>query len=115
MYAVQLYITEPDCQRIRGRQMEEQSLKLRLKAKWKRSLKMKKAIEMTLQSLRELSSIRLPPSLKSRTMVLDVMYRHSEYWSLIGIEDVSANIVIAPGMSCTRHLGQLPAKLRPEK
>jgi len=28
--------------------MEEQSLKLRLKAKWKRSLKMKKAIEMIL-------------------------------------------------------------------
>ena len=69
-----------------------------------------KAIEM---SLSEPSSIKLPPSLKSRTMVLDVMYRHSEYWSLIGIEDVSANF--APGMSCTRHLGQLPAKLRPEK
>ena len=51
-----------------------------------------KAIEM---SLSEPSSIKLPPSLKSRTMVLDVVYWHSEYWSLIDIEYVSANFVIA--------------------
>ena len=77
-------------------------------AKWKNNLwscvwkqngkgpsRWKKPSRWSFQSLRELSSIRLPPSLKSRTMVLDVMYRHSEYWSLIGIEDVSANVVQA--------------------